>query len=184
MRAVIARLEKRRRNAVLANVRGRLLDVGCGENRLVRQYGDGVGVDVVDWGDVDLVVKDSASIPLPGESFDTISFVACLNHISNRRAVLAEALRLLKPDGRLLVTMIPPGVSAVWHRIAAPWDHDQEHRGIHEGEVWGFTTPQMTALLRDAGFEVERLQRFVFRLNTLYVARKTLRPSAPAAARG
>lgn len=179
MRAVIGGLEKRRRDVVLASVRGRLLDVGCGENRLVRQYGDGLGVDVFDWGDVDLVVENSAAIPLPDASFDTISFVACLNHIANREAVLREARRLLKPDGRLLATMIPPKISAVWHRIAEPWDHDQEHRGIHDGEVWGFTAREMRELLRKAGFRVERQQRFVFRLNTLYVASRT--PDPPSA---
>ena len=39
-------LEHRRATAVLPHVRGRLLDVGCGSNQLVRRYGDGMGVDV------------------------------------------------------------------------------------------------------------------------------------------
>ncbi len=43
---------------VLKHVRGRLLDIGCGKNRLARAYrekgGDGIGVDVYDWGNVDL----------------------------------------------------------------------------------------------------------------------------------
>ena len=39
-------LAKRRVRAVLPHIRGRLLDVGCGFNRLVRNYENGIGVDV------------------------------------------------------------------------------------------------------------------------------------------
>ncbi len=42
-------LEDERLRAVLAELRGRVLDIGAGTNRLVRLYGDGVGVDVLDW---------------------------------------------------------------------------------------------------------------------------------------
>ena len=36
--------------AVLPRVRGRLLDIGCGTNELVRRYGNGVGVDRIHHG--------------------------------------------------------------------------------------------------------------------------------------
>ena len=46
-----------RTRVVLPHIRGRLLDVGCGLNELVKAYtGEGTGVDVYQWGDVDLVV--------------------------------------------------------------------------------------------------------------------------------
>jgi hypothetical protein len=46
--------------AVLPHIHGRLLDIGCGTNDLVKSYkGEGVGIDVYQWGDVDLVVDDS-----------------------------------------------------------------------------------------------------------------------------
>jgi len=169
----IAELERRRREVVLTHVRGRLLDIGCGENRLVRQYGNGIGVDVVDWGNVDVVVKDSARLPFPSSSFDTISFVACLNHIPSRERTLQEARRVLKDDGQLLVTMIPPLVSAVWHRVVRPWDHDQSHREHQDGEVWGFTARGIADLLRKSGFAIASRKRFIFGLNNLYLARKS-----------
>jgi SAM-dependent methyltransferase len=91
---------------VRAAVRGRLLDVGCGPNRLVAEYrlagGDGVGVDVHPWPGVDNVVEDTAHLPFGDHSFDSITFVACLNHIPNRDAVLREVRRLIARDGRLL----------------------------------------------------------------------------------
>ena len=50
---------------VLNAARGRLLDIGCGTNRLVMRYraegGDGVGVDVYPWDGVDLVSRTRAS---------------------------------------------------------------------------------------------------------------------------
>ena len=39
-------LESRRLAVALPYVRGRLLDIGCGYNNLVRAYGSGVGVEV------------------------------------------------------------------------------------------------------------------------------------------
>jgi SAM-dependent methyltransferase len=169
---VVKGLEHRRTAMVLTQIHGRLLDVGCGENQLVRQYGNGIGVDVFDLGDVDLVVADTADLPFADQSFDTASFVASLNHIPNREAVLREAKRCLKEDGRIVVTMIPPHLSIVWHRIIRPWDPDQIERGIKAGEVWGFTRRQMQNLLRDAGFQIVSHKRFEFGLNNLYVATK------------
>jgi len=157
-------------------VRGRLLDIGCGENRLVRAYGDGIGVDVVDWGDVDVVVEDSARLPFPDSSFDTISFVACLNHIPRREETLKEAWRLLKNDGRVLVTMISPLVSAAWHRIIGPWDPDQCHRELQDGEVWGFSAREIANVLQKNGLKVVARKRFDLGLNDLYLALKS--PSA------
>jgi SAM-dependent methyltransferase len=168
--AVVEWLARARREKVRHHVRGRLLDIGCGDNRLVREHGDGVGVDIVQWGQVDLVVEDTARLPLEDASFDSVSFVACLNHIPNREEVLDEARRVLKPGGRLVATMIPPGLSAVWHRVIHPWDPDQHGRHLHDGEVWGIENSEMRGLLERHGFRVVRHERFVFGLNNLFVA--------------
>ena len=74
-------LYRKRRCIVRPYICGRLLDVGCGLNRLVREYGNGVGVDVYDWGDVDLLVDDTSCLSFPDMSFDTITCLAALNHI-------------------------------------------------------------------------------------------------------
>ena len=167
---VVETLARRRRQKVHRHIKGRLLDIGCGDNLLVRQHGDGIGVDVVDWGNVDLVVEDTARLPLADASFDTITFVACLNHIPNREEVLDEARRLLKPDGRLVATMIGPGLSSIWHRVIHPWDPDQHGRELDEGEVWGITNTEMGRMIERHGFRVVRHERFIFRLNNLFVA--------------
>jgi SAM-dependent methyltransferase len=167
---VVDSLARRRREKVRRHIEGRLLDIGCGDNLLVREYGNGLGVDVVEWGDVDLVVEDTARLPYDDASFDTITFVACLNHIPNREDVLEEARRLVKPGGRLVATMIGPGLSSIWHRVIHPWDPDQHGRQLDEGEVWGITNEEMVKLIERHGFRVVRHERFIFGLNNLFVA--------------
>ncbi len=172
MNALLDYFERHRRAAILKHVRGKLLDIGCGKNRLVRQYGNGTGVDVYNWGDVDIIVKDSSRLPFDDRAFDTISFVACLNHIPNRRDVLSEAHRVLKSNGCILITMIPPRLSAALHKIIAPWDDDQHERGMKPGEVYGLTTGEIAELLQQTGFTLAKHERFLFKLNHLYIGEK------------
>lgn len=168
---------------VLPHVRGRLLDIGCGSNTVARQHGQGsLGVDVHQWGDVDLVVHDTAKLPYESESFDTVTILAALNHIPNRSDVLKEAHRLLRPGGRMILTMIPPTISHVWHFLRRPWDADQTERGMKEGEVWGLTPAAVRKLLADAGFVVQLEKRFMLGINRLTVAEKPQASSTAAAA--
>jgi SAM-dependent methyltransferase len=159
---------------VLPHLTGRVLDIGCGANELVRRHpGGGVGVDVHQWGDVDVVVPDTAALPFTDGEFDTVTIVAALNHIPNRDAVLAEARRVLKPGGRLILTMIPPGISTVWHRIRRRSDADQTERGMKPGEVYGLRARAVRDLVARAGFRVTREERFMLGVNTLTVAVKS-----------
>lgn len=92
-------LRAERIQASLRYCRGRVLDVGCGEgNRLVRQHGAGVGVDIYSWPSVD-VLCDTRYLPFPDETFDTADFVASLNHIPAREDVLRETHRVLRAGG-------------------------------------------------------------------------------------
>lgn len=158
---------------MLPHIRGRLLDVGCGTNELVKAYGGGVGADVYQWGSVDLVVEDSARLPVASGSFDTVTIIAALNHIPNRVEVLSEAHRVLKADGRIILTMVPPAISRIWHAVRQPWDADQHERGMKEGEVCGMTMTEIRRLLHVAGFRVLLEERFMFGINRLTVAAKT-----------
>lgn len=166
-------LEEERIRAVLPYIRGRLLDIGAGRNRLVQRYGNGIGVDVYDWGGGALIVEDSSNLPFPDESFDTVTFLASLNHIPYRKAVLKEAYRLLRPGGRVIVTMIDPLLGWIGHKLFWWYDRDQHERGIAPGEVWGLWPREVKELLTQAGFEVCLHKRFVYGLNNLFVARKS-----------
>jgi SAM-dependent methyltransferase len=155
---------------VMQHARGRLLDIGCGNNELAKRYGhDSVGVDVFDFGGGAMIVRDTAQLPFRDASFTSVSFVASLNHIPHRDAVLAEAHRLLCDRGLVLITMLSPFVGKVRHRLAR-WDEDQTERGIRkEGELMGMSQRALIGMVEGHGFRLLRRVRFVLWINSLYV---------------
>jgi SAM-dependent methyltransferase len=161
-------LDEERINAILPHIRGRLLDIGAGQNRLVNQYGNGIGVDVIDWGGGAMVVEDSSQIPFPDKSFYTITFLACLNHIPYRERVIQEANRLLREEGRILITMINPILGGIGHAL---WwySEDKKRGGMVVGEVPGPLKRDVLGLLETAGFGLQAHERFVYGLNNLYI---------------
>ena len=164
-------LAEQRMKAVLPYISGRLLDLGCGSNNLVRVYANGVGVDVHPWPGADVVVDDSASLSWDSQSFDTITIIAALNHMPNRRAVLQECRRVLRPHGHIVVTMLTPRTSQIWHWLRSPWDADQLERGMKPGEVYGFTQAEVVELFASCGFTLSSQSRFMLGFNRLYVFR-------------
>ena len=164
-------LAEQRIKAVLPHISGRLLDLGCGSNNLVRLYVNGVGVDVHPWPGADVVVDDSASLSWESQSFDTITIIAALNHMPNRRAVLQECRRVLRPDGHVVVTMLTPRTSHIWHWLRSPWDADQLERGMKPGEVYGFTPAEVIRLFASCGFTLSSQKRFMLGFNRVYVFR-------------
>jgi len=165
-------LARWRVRVILPHIRARLLDVGCGLNYLVRRYGNGVGLDVYPWGDVDVLASDAASLPFRDASFDTVAIIAALNHIPHRSRALCEARRVLRPGGRLILTMIPPGISRFWHFLRRPWDADQRERGMAEGERYGLTQAEVRRLLEESGFSIQIERRFMLGINRLTIAEK------------
>lgn len=167
--------------AVLPELKGCVLDVGAGDNTLIRLYrkqqaGTGaedaarqsVGVDVVDWGADTQLVPSSDRLPFEDASFDTVCFVACLNHIPERIGALKEAHRVLRPGGRVVATMIGRLIGDVGHAIW--WYSEDKHRDVAEGEVMGIDAKEMLRLLEQAGFRQVTTRRFVYGLNFLYLA--------------
>lgn len=174
----ISSLRTERMASVLREIDGRCLDVGAHDNLLLNLYKRGndsqeaaesVGVDVVDWGADCLVLPNTETLPFADGSFQTVTFVACINHIPERRAALAEARRVLAPDGRVLVTMISRFVGALDHRLR--WWGEHSERDVHDDELDGMDSNEVAALLEEAGFEIERKVPFFLGLNCLYIAR-------------
>ena len=160
--------EEERLNFVLPHIQGKLLDIGAGYNNLVKRYGNGIGVDVFDWGGGAMVVQDTYNLPFENDSFDTITFIACLNHIPNREAVLREARRLIKPSGRIIITMINPILGKIGHAIW--WYSEDKHRGgMRYGESGGMWTKDIIDLCEAQGFQLGLHRRFVYNMNHFYL---------------
>lgn len=103
---------------------GRVLDLGCNDGQLSQaifeQGGrEVVGVDIVqehinkarmdfcvgvpDGAGPTFVLADGVKLPFPDNHFDTVVMAELLEHLGkNQGAVLAEAHRVLKPEGNLV----------------------------------------------------------------------------------
>jgi SAM-dependent methyltransferase len=157
----------------LKHARGRVLDVGCGANNFVRTYGNGIGVDVEPWAGIDQVIEDAAELPFEDESFDTVTYLASLNHIPNREEALREGFRVCKSGGQLLATMLSPRMGQFIHWLRKPHDPDQQDREIdHSEELLGIDPREMRRMIEAAGFREVRRKRFMIVINNLLIAER------------
>ncbi len=156
-------LKDERYDIVIKHSQGRLLDIGCGDNQLVKKYGqNSIGIDIQDNGEDVLVVKDSANLPFKDQEFDTVSIVGTLNYISNQKGALKEAHRVLKKNGLLLITMINPIAGYFRHKLA--WWDTEQHK-----DIWH---KSLITMIQNEGFSLKARKRFVLKLNNLYIFKK------------
>ena len=184
----LSSLRSERFDYCASQVRGYCLDVGCGRNNLfIRDYlgGQGKGIDVFAYeglGEENLV-EDITKFPFEDGAFDTVSFIANLNHApkSKRDAELSEAYRCLKPGGNIIVTMGNPFAELLVHRVVALYDringthHDMDsERGMEEEEDYYLSDREILARLASASFRNVSKKYFVTQwgLNAMFVGWK------------
>lgn len=95
-----------------------ILSIGCGpahiEGELARRGFSVTGMDVSQEAlanapdAVRTVVARAENIPLPASSFDAVVYVASLQFIDDYRKAIAEATRVLRPNGKLIVMLLNP----------------------------------------------------------------------------
>jgi len=158
---------ERRRALLLGEARPgeRVLDLGCGSGRFVaalRAAGaEPVGVEIADaaleraravapGADLRLLEPDGA-LPLEHGSVDLVWCSEVLEHVADGTALLQEARRVLRPDGRLLVTVPFHGrvkaAAIALTRFDAHFDPQGQHLRF-------FTRSSLAGLVRAGGFEV------------------------------
>lgn len=109
--------------------KGRVIELGCGEGHLARAIADRgnevVGVDIsgekisrarAAYPDLGFFECDIALLSLPNASFDTAVLAEVLEHVDDEvgATFLATAWRLLRPGGRLIVSV--PNEDCIPHR--------------------------------------------------------------------
>lgn len=158
----------------MKHAKGKALDIGCGANNFIRSYkGGGTGVDVYPWQGCDKVIKSADDLPFKANSFGTVSYLACLNHIPNRAESLKEAYRVTEPGGKVIVTMIPPLWGRFIHWLRFRNDPDHQDRDIdHDHELLGMHSTHIRSLIKDAGYKNIKSKRFVFGINAIYTGEK------------
>lgn len=135
----------------------KVLDIGCGTGGmflLLKDYGCVYGVDASDLATGLSARRHIANLgraalpylPFAPASFDLISLFDVLYHrqVGNDETALAEAARVLKPGGSIVVTDSALG--------ALRSAHDEVFQGARR-----YSTGEMGSKLRRAGFTVKRL---------------------------
>ncbi len=155
-------------------VRGYCLDVGCGKhNVLIKEFlgGNGAGIDVFAYDGLgpENIVSDMPPLPFPDGQFDSVTFIANLNHIpvSDRDAELAEAHRCLKSGGNIIVTMPCALAGILVHTFVHAYDrlfgthYDVDAiRGMHHEEHFFVRDEEIIERLTRAGFRDIRKKYF------------------------
>ena len=111
----------------------RHLDIGCGPGTFIGSLGpghDSTGVDIAPGQIAYARVHHAAAhrafdtigpgrLPFDGASFDAVTLIELIEHLSadDARALLAEALRVLRPGGILLVST--PNYGGLWPVVEA-----------------------------------------------------------------
>ncbi|WP_285571354.1 class I SAM-dependent methyltransferase [Actinoallomurus iriomotensis] len=94
------------------------------------------------------VTGDALSLPFPDDSFDKIVAAEVLEHIPDDMAAMGELLRVLKPGGRLAVT-VPS-----WLPERICWALSEDYHTAPGGHVRIYTRAELEAKLKATGFEV------------------------------
>ncbi len=105
--------------------RGTVVDLGCGDapyrDWVLERAEKYIGVD---WGEspheiqAEVVANLNEPLPLESDSADTVFSVSVLEHLSQPRIMLAEAHRILRPGGHLILQ-----VPWQWWIHEAPYDY-------------------------------------------------------------
>lgn len=136
----------------------RIVDVGCGTGGnlvMLQRHGDALGVEPSPVGAAYARERTGAEVAeataeatgLPGASADLVTLFDVLEHLDDDLAALHELRRLLKPQGRLLLTV--PAFMMLWSGHDVALHHRRRYR-----------RPELRARLTQAGFRVDWLSYY------------------------
>jgi SAM-dependent methyltransferase len=146
---------------------GTVLDVGCGSGAHLAELRD------LGWNTVGVEMSDTAALAarerlgldvrtgtledaaIPRGYADVVLLRMVLEHVRDPRRTLAEARRILRPGGRIIVSV--PNAGSIETRFFGPywfaWDLPRH--------LSHFTPGSLTAMLREAGFGRIRVRHLV-----------------------
>lgn len=155
---IIADVVARHFRPAAGGARPRVLDLGCGPGNLLdylvphgRVFGSDFSHDALRFcaarGFRSLFRADFHALPLLDESFDLVTCIDVLEHLSDDRRAIAELVRILRPGGALVVSV--PAFMFLWG------DHDTMY-----GHQRRYTTGQVRERFEACGLRVHKLSYF------------------------
>ncbi len=136
----------------------KILDVGCGMGlmlNVLKDYGDVYGMDVEQiaveyclesYKDLKNKVKIGAlpdEVPFNNESFDYVFALDVFEHVYDDRAAMKKVLNLLRPGGKLIITV--PALMSMWSH------HDEFNHHYRRYEK-----KELLEKISEVGFEIKR----------------------------
>ncbi len=143
-----------------------ILDIGCGTGAMLDElapFGPVVGADfspealqfcVTRGVGANLARADVRRLPFADASFDVVTAMDIVEHIDDDKAASCEIFRVLRPGGRLLVTV--PAFSSLWS------EHDE---ALHHHRR--YTVPRLKDLFQRVGLTVDKVS---YTVTTLFPA--------------
>lgn len=121
---------------------GIVLDYGCGGSpyREMVHCDKYLRADYVDCGGIDIIIGQDGRMDLPDGSCDTILSTQVLEHVFSPGDYLAEAFRVLRPGGKLILT-----THGIWEDHGCPYD------------FWRWTADGLRRVLDASSFESTRI---------------------------
>lgn len=155
-------------------------DLGCGmkadflknmEEKIEKGFGFDLEVDKnLSTDKITLQVLDlNFSIPLLNNSIDLVISMAVLEHIDDYKNHINEIYRILKKNGRAVLTTPAPSADPILKFLCFLGLIDKREIDDHKRY---FNKKWLTRLFMDAGFSCVKVSYFQFGFNQLVVARK------------
>jgi 2-polyprenyl-3-methyl-5-hydroxy-6-metoxy-1,4-benzoquinol methylase len=129
----------------------RILDVGCGggwstlmlHERGHRAEGLDLHTDALEVTDLAPELRytqgDVQALPFEPDSFDVVSMYQVLEHVPDPRRALENAMRVLRPGGRLIVV----GPNIIGSAVNLYWALRHTARCLSQGRLWEERTPEL-----------------------------------------
>jgi ubiquinone/menaquinone biosynthesis C-methylase UbiE len=156
-----------------------LLDIGCDDpSMLLLQVKDliakGYGIDIVvqpkKMGKIEILRQDlQEKIEFKSKSADVITMLAVLEHMKYPEKMVRECYRILKPGGKLVITVPSPRNKPLLELLAKV---GMVRREMIEQHVNYFSKKSLELLLTTAGFKHVRVKLFELGFNTFAVGQK------------
>jgi SAM-dependent methyltransferase len=154
----------------------KILDIGSGAGNMAHhlaQYGQVFGIDynprplpVAQARGLSVAQGGGSELPFGDNTFDLVALLDTVEHIPDELGVLQECARVLKPQGRLIVT-VP---AFMWL-----WSYNDEINA-HQRR---YTAPELRQKLQLYGLEVKRISYNNFFLFPAIAGVRVLRPYNP-----